>query len=98
MLRETPFLIFTVKLVNNYHGLLQLFERSLPITVIRFLISRYSLQRLKVQWNLACFCEPFTVSNIDNNPVIHSEIVVRQRGSSIMLCTRLLLIWDRFSS
>ena len=47
------------------HGLLfqKLLSRSLPIPVIRFFDFMHSLQRLQVQWGLACFSEPCTVSN-----------------------------------
>ena len=46
------------------HGLLfqKLLDRGLPLPVVRFLLSWYSLQEMKVRWNSST-SQPFGVSN-----------------------------------
>ena len=46
------------------HGLLfqKLLDRGLPLPVVRFLLSWYSLQEMKVRWNSST-SQPFAVSN-----------------------------------
>ena len=46
------------------HGILFkiLSERGLPLSIVRFLISWYSVQQLRVRWN-SSLSDPFKVSN-----------------------------------
>ena len=46
------------------HGILfkTLLERGLPLSIVRFLISWYSMQQLRVRWN-SSLSDPFKVSN-----------------------------------
>ena len=46
------------------HGILFkiLLERGLPLSIVRFLISWYSMQQLRVRWN-SSLSDPFKVSN-----------------------------------
>ena len=57
------FLVVSLMPVRPLIGLIMHGMRGLPAPILRFLMSWYRLQEMKIQWSSNCQSNPFNVSN-----------------------------------